>query len=102
MLTLCYYLKSQMRKNNRTNNRPLGFSGYYVEVPPGGDAVRAYRKIKRWIKEDRFIDQIRDNNIYKKPSEIKREKQKERRKVLRKLRRERDSNILMGRPQRGR
>jgi len=102
VLTLCYYLKRRMRKNNRTNNRPLGFQGYYVEVPPGGDAVRAYRKIKRWIKEDRFIDQIRDNNIFKKPSEIKRERQKERRKVLRKLRRERDSNVFMGRPQRGR
>ena len=80
----------------------MGFQGYYVELREGEDAVRAYRKIKRWIKEDKFIDQIRDNNIYKKPSEIKRERQKERRKVLRKLRRERDSNILMGRPQRGR
>ena len=96
MRTLCYYLENQMRKNNRPNNRPLGFQGYYVEVPPGGDAVRAYRKIKRWIKEDRFIEQIRDNNIFKKPSEIKREKQKERRKTLRKLQRERDSNIFMG------
>ncbi len=73
-----------------------------MEVPPGGDAVRAYRKIKRWIKEDRFIDQIRANNTYQKPSEIKREKAKQKKKVLRKLRRERDSNILMGRPQRGR
>ena len=73
-----------------------------MEVREGEDAVRAYRKIKRWIKEDKFIDQIRDNNTFKKPSEIKREKQKARRKVLRKLRRERDSNILMGRPQRGR
>ena len=91
-----------MQRNNRTNNRPLGFQGYYVEVPPGGDAVRAYRKIKRWIKEDRFIDQIRANNTYQKPSEIKREKAKQKKKVLRKLRRERDSNILMGRPQRGR
>jgi ribosomal protein S21 len=98
--TLCYYLKRRMRKNNRTNNRPLGFQGYYVEVREGEDAVRAYRKIKRWIKEDKFIDQIRDNNTFKKPSEIKREKQKERRKVLRKLRRERDSNILMGRSNR--
>ena len=80
----------------------MGFQGYYVEVREGEDAVRAYRKIKRWIKEDNFIDQIRDNNIYKKPSEIKREKQKERRKVLRKLRRERDGNILMGPPQRAR
>ena len=91
-----------MRKNNRTNNRPLGFHGYYVEVPAGGDAVRAYRKIKRWIKEDKFIEQIRANNTFQKPSEIKREKQKERKKILRKLRRERESSILMGRPQRGR
>tara|TARA_Y100000741_G_C18254903_1_gene558584 strand:- start:82 stop:357 length:276 start_codon:yes stop_codon:yes gene_type:complete len=91
-----------MRKNNKTNNRPTGFHGYYVDVPPGGDAVRAYRKIKRWIKEDKFIEQIRANNTFQKPSEIKREKQKERRKVLRKLRRERESNVFMGRPQRGR
>ena len=91
-----------MRKNNKTNNRPTGFHGYYVDVPPGGDAVRAYRKIKRWIKEDKFIEQIRSNNTFQKPSEIKREKQKERRKVLRKLRRERESNVFMGRPQRGR
>ena len=91
-----------MRKNNKTNNRPTGFHGYYVDVPPGGDAVRAYRKIKRWIKEDKFIEQIRANNTFQKPSEIKREKQKERRKVLRKLRRERESNVSMGRPQRGR
>jgi len=72
-----------------------------VEVREGEDAVRAYRKIKRWIKEDKFIDQIRANNTYQKPSEIKREKAKERRKVLRKLRRERDSTLSM-RPQRGR
>tara|TARA_B100000519_G_C14013873_1_gene330059 strand:+ start:359 stop:634 length:276 start_codon:yes stop_codon:yes gene_type:complete len=91
-----------MRKNNKTNNRPTGFHGYYVDVPPGGDAVRAYRKIKRWIKEDKFIEQIRANNTFQKPSEIKREKQKERRKILRKLRRERESNVFMGRPQRGR
>ena len=79
----------------------MGFQGYYVEVREGEDAVRAYRKIKRWIKEDKFIDQIRNNNTYRKPSEIKVEKNKERRKVLRKLRRDRDSNISM-RPQRGR
>ena len=74
----------------------MGFQGYYVEVREGEDAVRAYRKIKRWIKEDKFIDQIRANNTYSKPSAIKREKQKERRRILRKLQRERDSNIFMG------
>ena len=74
----------------------MGFHGYYMEVPPGGDAVRSYRKIKRWIKEDKFIDQIRANNTYQKPSEIKREKQKQRRKTLRKLQRERDDNVFLG------
>ena len=80
----------------------MGFQGYYVEIPPGGDAIRSYRKIKRWMKEDRFIEAIRDNSVYTKPSAIKREKRKQRAKTLRKLQRERDSNILMGRPQRGR
>ncbi len=89
-----------MRKNNRTNNRPLGFHGYYVDVPPGGDAVRAYRKIKRWIKEDKFIEQIRDKSVYSKPSAIKREKRKERAKILRKLQRQRDDTVFMGRTNR--
>ena len=92
--------KNKFRPKFKKTERPLGFQGYYVEVREGEDAVRAYRKIKRWIKEDNFIDQIRATNTYQKPSEIKREKAKERRKVLRKLRRERDSTLSM-RPQRG-
>ena len=95
------YQKNKVRPKFKKTERPLGFQGYYVEVREGEDAIRAYRKIKRWIKEDKFIDQIRANNTYQKPSEIKREKAKEKRKVLRKLRRERDGNISM-RPQRGR
>ena len=95
------YQKNKTRPKFKKTERPLGFQGYYVEVRDGEDAVRAYRKIKRWIKEDKFIDQIRANNTYQKPSEIKREKAKERKRILRKLRRQRDENILM-RPQRGR
>ena len=71
-----------------------------MEVRPGEDAIRAYRKIKRDIKEDNFIDQIKNNNTYRKPSEIRVEKNKERRKVLRKLRREREDNVFMGRTNR--
>ena len=93
--------RNKFKPKFKKSNRPLGFQGYYVEVREGEDAVRAYRKIKRWIKEDKFIEQIRANNTYQKPSEIKREKAKERKKVLRKLQRERDSTISM-RPQRGR
>ena len=95
------YQKNKTRPKFKKTQRPLGFQGYFVEVRDGDDAVRAYRKIKRWIKEDKFIDQIRANNTYQKPSEIKREKAKERRKILRKLRRERDSTLSM-RPQRDR
>jgi|TARA_A200000159_G_C7268589_1_gene316208 ribosomal protein S21 len=93
--------KNKFKGKFRKSNRPLGFQGYYVEVREGEDALKAYRKIKRWIKEDKFIDQIRANNTYQKPSEIKREKAKEKKKVLRKLQRERNSNISMA-PQRGR
>jgi ribosomal protein S21 len=98
-----------MEQKNKTDNRPrfkkterpMGFRGYYVEVRPGEDAIRAYRKIKRYIKEDNFIDQIRNNSVFKKPSEIRVEKAKERRRVLRKLQRERDDNLYMGRVKRG-
>jgi|TARA_B100000424_G_scaffold256351_1_gene236238 ribosomal protein S21 len=95
------YQKNKTKTRFKKTNRPMGFRGYYVEVREGEDAIRAYRKIKRWMKEDKFIEQIRANNTFQKPSEIKREKAKERKKVLRKLRRDRDTNILM-RPQRGR
>jgi|TARA_B100001057_G_scaffold346370_1_gene347674 ribosomal protein S21 len=96
------YQKHKTRpKFKKKTNRPLGFKGYYVEVREGEDAIRAYRKIKRWMKEDKFIEQIRANNTFQKPSEIKRDKGKERSKILRKLRRQRDDNILM-RHQRGR
>ena len=96
------YQKHKTRpKFKKKTNRPLGFKGYYVEVREGEDAIRAYRKIKRGMKEDKFIEQIRANNTFQKPSEIKRDKGKERSKILRKLRRQRDDNILM-RHQRGR
>ena len=81
------YQKNKTRSKFKKTNRPLGFRGYYVEVRDGEDAVRAYRKIKRWMKEDKFIEQVRANNTFQKPSEIKREKAKERKKILRKVRR---------------
>ena len=95
------YQKNKVRPKFKKTQRPLGFQEYYVEVREGEDAVRAYRKIKRWMKEDKFIDQIRENNVYTKPSAIKREKQKQKRKILRKLQRERDDSKYM-RVQRGR
>jgi len=52
--------------------------GYFVDVTKsGGDAIRAYRKIKRKIKDDRFIETLREKQHYRKPSEIAREKKKQ-------------------------
>ena len=86
----------------KPSSRPLGFHGYYVEVRDGEDPLRAYRKMKKWIKEDRFVENIKDRSVFRKPSEIKREKAKKKALVLKKLRRERDDNRFMGRLKRGR
>ncbi len=52
--------------------------GYFVDVTKaGGDAVRAYRKIKRKIKDDKFFETIRERSVYRKPSQIQREKRKQ-------------------------
>tara|TARA_B100000029_G_scaffold502079_1_gene576721 strand:+ start:1976 stop:2251 length:276 start_codon:yes stop_codon:yes gene_type:complete len=88
------------RRKPFKSNRPIGFHGYYVEIPDGGDAMRGYRKIKKWIKNDRFIEELKDRQYFQKPSFKKREKAKRRRQVLRKLQRERDDNRFMGKPNR--
>ena len=79
---------------------PPGCS-YYVEVRDGEDPMRAYRKIKKKIKDDKFFDLLKDRQYYQKPSFKKREKSKRRKITLKKLQRERDSNVFMGRPNRG-
>jgi len=73
------------------------FKGYYVDVTKaGGDAIRAFRKLKRMYKDTKFFEEMRERETYMKPSARKREKEKERRKVLRRLQRERDDGRLMG------
>ena len=79
---------------------PAGCS-YYVEVRDGEDPMRAYRKIKKRIKDDKFFDIIKEKQYYQKPSFKKQEKAKKRKIVLKKLQRERDDNRFMGRPARG-
>ena len=68
------YQKNKFRPKFKKTERPSGFHGCYVEVREGEDAVRAYRKIKRWIKEDKFVETVKEKGTYRKPSEIKREK----------------------------
>tara|TARA_Y100001970_G_scaffold288499_1_gene415965 strand:- start:5417 stop:5659 length:243 start_codon:yes stop_codon:yes gene_type:complete len=63
----------------------MGFHGYYVEVPEGSDPMRAYRRIKKKMKDDRFFEELKDRQYYRKPSEIKREKKKRSRMIIRKM-----------------
>ena len=89
----------QRRKPFKSYRR-TGFHGYFVDIPDGGDAMRGYRKIKKWIKNDRFIEELKDRQYFQKPSFKKREKAKRRRQVLRKLQRERDDNRFIGKTNR--
>ena len=69
---------------------------YYVEVRDGEDPMRAYRKIKKKMKDDKFIEEFRERQYYRKPSFKRREKRKKRAQVLRRLQRDADSDRFMG------
>ena len=73
---------------------------YYVEVRDGEDPMRAYRKIKKKMKDDKFIEEFREKQYYRKPSFKRREKAKKRALVLRRLQRDNDDNRFMGRKHR--
>ena len=89
------YQKNRPPRPRFKSNRPTGFHGYYVEVREGEDPMRAYRKIKKKQKDDKFIDEIKDRQYFKKPSEIKREKGKRRRQVIRKATKDAEDSRLM-------
>jgi ribosomal protein S21 len=72
--------------------REREFKGYYVDVTKsGGDAIRAFRKLKRMYKDTRFFEEMRDRQYYIKPTTKRREAGKKRRQVLQRLQRERNS-----------
>ena len=70
---------------------------YYAEVREGEDPMRAYRKIKKKIKDDKFFEEIKERQYYQKPSEKRQERLKQRRRVLQRLQRDNDDNRFMGR-----
>ena len=74
---------------------PSGCS-YYVEVRDGEDPMRAYRRIKKKMKDDKFIEEIKERQYYHKPSDKRQERRKKRALVLRRLQRDNDDNRFMG------
>ena len=53
------------------------YRGYSVEVPPGGDAIRAYRKLKKMLKEDKFFEEMRERETFTPRSQKRRLARKE-------------------------
>ena len=71
-------------QKNRTNRprfvrkeREPGFHGYFAEVRDGEDPMRAYRRIKKKQKDDNFFEVLKEKQYFRKPSFIKREKEKD-------------------------
>ena len=70
---------------------------YYVEVRDGEDPMRAYRKIKKKMKDDKFIEEIKERQYYHKPSDKRQERRKKRALVHRRLQRDIADTRFMGR-----
>tara|TARA_B100000579_G_scaffold340540_1_gene292152 strand:- start:57 stop:356 length:300 start_codon:yes stop_codon:yes gene_type:complete len=82
-------------QKNRTNRprfvrkeREPGFHGYFAEVRDGEDPMRAYRRIKKKQKDDNFFEVLKEKQYFRKPSFIKREKEKKRKQTIRRASRE--------------
>ena len=64
----------------------------YVEVR-GNNVEKAMRLLKRKIQKHGLVKEIRDRQYYKKPSEKRVERLKERTRVLKKLQKENDETM---------
>ena len=64
----------------------------YVEVR-GNNVEKAMRVLKRKIQKQGLVKEIRDRQYYKKPSEKRVERLKERTRVLKKLQKENDETM---------
>jgi small subunit ribosomal protein S21 len=63
-----------------------------VEVR-GGNLEKAMRVLKKKVQKAGLVKDIRDKQYFSKPSEIKREKAKERAKIIRKAQKEKDEML---------
>jgi len=62
-----------------------------VEPRRNESIERALKRFSRKVKKEKILDEVRDRMYYVKPSEAKRKQNKQRKAVLDKLKRERDT-----------
>ena len=67
----------QRTDERRFPPREKQFRGYSVDVPPGGDAIRAYRKIKKMLKDNRVFEEMREREGFTPRSAERREARKQ-------------------------
>jgi len=84
--------------NQRTDERRFPpkekqYRGYSVDVPPGGDAIRAYRKIKKMMKEDKFFEEMRERETFTPRSQKRRLARKEALMIKRRANKKRQEEI---------
>tara|TARA_A100001388_G_C28381342_1_gene317119 strand:- start:61 stop:363 length:303 start_codon:yes stop_codon:yes gene_type:complete len=85
--------RSQEYQPRLATNRPKG--GLYVEVR-GDDIMKAFRKLKKKIKNAGLMEELKDRQYYRKPSEIAREKRKKSLRLIRRMTAQREDDRLMG------
>jgi len=83
----------QRNDERRFPPREKQYRGYSVEVPPGGDAVRAYRKIKRMLKENRVFEEMRERESFTPRSAKRREARKQALLIKRRANKKRQEEI---------
>ena len=85
-------MKDFRTKPNRT--------GYQIDVPPGGDPMRAYKRLKNMLKKDGVLEDYKERQSYQKPSFKRRERKKKRDRIINQLTRYAEAERGMGFPKR--
>lgn len=71
-------------------NEEKDFEPLQVKVRRGESGERLIKRFLKKIKKDGIMKELSERRFYKKPSELRQEKEKKKKEVLRKLKIERD------------
>jgi len=76
-------LDKKRKKYGKKINALDGIEPYQVEVR-NGDVMKAYRVLERMLKKDRILETYREKQYYRKPSEIRSEEKRRKKRTLEK------------------
>tara|TARA_R110002110_G_scaffold161222_2_gene359962 strand:+ start:788 stop:1069 length:282 start_codon:yes stop_codon:yes gene_type:complete len=79
-----------MKRNNRKNNKPLSPCVTVTAEEHRGDIDRMIRRFRKMVKNEGIIEECRERQYFKAPSQKRREKKEERQRLINKVNRRRD------------